>query len=123
MKLLLVEDGEGFKKMVEYWMKDSPYIIDYANTGEEAIFLLNKDHYDLVLIDFFLPFISGVQVHDYIVKHCTETRMIIMSNHLKYVEHLERIKYKYDKPYTEKRFIEILEEVEQMERDRTNENI
>lgn len=119
MKLLLVEDGEIFKKMVEIWLLDSPYEIDYANTGEEAIYLLDKNHYDLVLLDFFLPFISGIQVFDYIAKHKMGTEIIMMSNHMKYIKHLERIKYKYDKPYTEERFLEILKEVELFEKIRS----
>ncbi|MBU2520847.1 MAG: response regulator, partial [Proteobacteria bacterium] len=49
--------------------------------GREAIECLNKDSYDIVLLDMIMPGMNGHQVMDFIKKQYPDTMVIIMTGH------------------------------------------
>lgn len=64
LKILVVDDDHIFRDMLKMYFPD----IEEAADGEEAILLLNKKKYDLVLVDLRLPGITGFAVLDHIRK-------------------------------------------------------
>ena len=57
-KLLLVED-EVIHREIALKILSPSYQIDIAQDGEDAIELCRKNHYDLILMDLYLPGMSG----------------------------------------------------------------
>ncbi|MBE9528849.1 MAG: response regulator [Proteobacteria bacterium] len=59
LDLLLVDDSDDNRLLIERFLKDEPYNIDSAVNGQEAVdkFKLNK--YDLVLLDVEMPVMDG----------------------------------------------------------------
>lgn len=65
-KVLVADDREIFLielKRLKVWGEKSGFeIIDTASNGEEALELLNKNSYDLVLTDIRMPVVDGLQL-------------------------------------------------------------
>jgi two-component system, NtrC family, response regulator PilR len=60
--ILLVDDELSMRELLEYMLTKEGYQITCAQGGREAISLLEKIHYDLILCDIKLGDISGIDV-------------------------------------------------------------
>lgn len=58
-KLLIVEDDALLSNMMKHLLIQNNYEIEAAYSGTEALLLLEKQHFDLVLLDLMLPGLSG----------------------------------------------------------------
>jgi len=61
-RILLVEDRDSLRRMLERALGEEGYAIEAAATGEDGIRLLGERTYDLVLTDLKLPHASGLDV-------------------------------------------------------------
>lgn len=62
MKILLVEDDEGIAGFLKKGLGEECFRVDHTNNGEEALYLLETNHYDLMILDVMLPMYSGFEV-------------------------------------------------------------
>ncbi|MCJ0943077.1 MULTISPECIES: response regulator transcription factor [Staphylococcaceae] len=62
MKILLIEDNEMIGKLTEKMLKIKKYHVDWLKDGNEVIDYLSTNQYDLLLIDWMLPGISGIEI-------------------------------------------------------------
>ncbi len=58
--LLLVEDNEINQLIAEELLRSVGYTVDTANDGQEALDMLDKKSYDLVLMDIQMPIMDGL---------------------------------------------------------------
>jgi OmpR-family two-component system manganese-sensing response regulator len=61
-KILMVDDDVELAKKVKRWLSDDGNLIETSPTGEDGLQLLENFGYDLVLLDWQLPGISGIEV-------------------------------------------------------------
>ena len=61
-KILLVEDDNNISDMIDEYMSDLGYKIDIAENGVNALSLVGKNKYSLLLIDLMLPDLSGFSI-------------------------------------------------------------
>jgi CheY-like chemotaxis protein len=62
-RILYVEDHSDAAEMLRIELTASgPYDVSIAGSGEEAIELLHRQTFDLYIVDFFLPGISGAEL-------------------------------------------------------------
>jgi two-component system, OmpR family, response regulator len=61
-KLLLVEDEIDLAQQLEDWFRREQHTIDVVHTGQDALNHLKVSKYDLVILDWMLPQISGLEV-------------------------------------------------------------
>jgi CheY-like chemotaxis protein len=59
LNLLLVDDSDDNRLLVERFLKDEPYKIDTAVNGQEAVDKFKLNEYDLVLLDVEMPIMDG----------------------------------------------------------------
>lgn len=59
VKILIVEDDEGTRCLMEDVLADSGYETISAANGEEALELLDHHHIDLILMDVMMPRMDG----------------------------------------------------------------
>ncbi len=74
-KILIVEDDISIHNVIEEILKKQNYIIYNAYSGTEALLLLEKEKYDLILLDLMLPAMSGEEI----IKKVKDTPIIILS--------------------------------------------
>lgn len=60
--VLLVEDEPAQREMLRYNLNVEGYEVVIAETGDEALLLAAEVHPDLVLLDWMLPGVSGIDV-------------------------------------------------------------
>jgi CheY-like chemotaxis protein len=62
MRILLIEDDYLSSKAIAFQLSNSGYNIVSAADGKEALGLINKSNFNLIICDMILPDISGVTV-------------------------------------------------------------
>ncbi|MBE9211954.1 response regulator transcription factor [Plectonema cf. radiosum LEGE 06105] len=66
MRILLVEDDPEQLEPLQGVLSEAGYIVDGVDDGEVAQWLLSKKEYDLLILDWMLPTISGLSLcHQY----------------------------------------------------------
>lgn len=61
-KILIVEDDPQINKMVQTLLRKNKYAAVAAFSGTEALLLLEKESFDLILLDLMLPGLSGEEI-------------------------------------------------------------
>jgi len=80
-KILIVDDEARMRDSLKILLSNEGYNIQTGCNGKEAIECLNKDSYDIVLLDMIMPGMNGHQVMDFIKSHYPDTLVIIMTGH------------------------------------------
>jgi two-component system copper resistance phosphate regulon response regulator CusR len=62
VKVLLIEDDAKTARAVASGLRSEGFQPVIANTGEEGFFLLNRESFDLVILDWMLPGRDGIEV-------------------------------------------------------------
>ena len=65
-KILIIDDEESIASMIKLCLSKNGYLCDTAYSGNEASDLIEKNHYDLALLDIMLPDINGFELISYI---------------------------------------------------------
>ncbi len=60
MKLLIVEDDVKIASFLTRGLKEENYSVDNSYDGEEALYLISTNSYDLIILDIMIPIIDGV---------------------------------------------------------------
>jgi two-component system phosphate regulon response regulator PhoB len=60
--VLVVEDEAAIAELVSYNLAAEGFRATVATTGEEAEMLVEEDHFDLVVLDWMLPGLSGIEL-------------------------------------------------------------
>jgi len=61
-KILLVEDEPGLSGAIKEWLTEEYHLVEIAATGKEALERLASSQYDIILLDWMLPELSGIEV-------------------------------------------------------------
>ena len=62
MRILLVEDEAGIVQFLQQGLEEEGYEITTASDGEKGLELLLNENYELVLLDWMLPNLCGLEV-------------------------------------------------------------
>lgn len=60
--ILVVDDDEAIRLMVETLLEEEGYGVELARNGEEAMQLVRQKPYDLVILDIMMPVMDGWEV-------------------------------------------------------------
>jgi phosphate regulon transcriptional regulator PhoB len=74
-RVLVVEDEDALATLLQYNLEKEGYHVAYAGDGEEALIQIDERLPDLVLLDWMLPKVSGVEVCRRL-RQRTETRNV-----------------------------------------------
>ena len=59
LNILLVDDNENNRMLIQTFLKKTPYTIDTSENGEKAVEKFKSDQYNLVLMDIEMPVMDG----------------------------------------------------------------
>lgn len=81
VKILIVEDEAAIREMVVMALSAAGYEVHEAESGEEGFALLNEHVPDLILLDWMLPGMSGIDFSRRIKKDplCSEIPIIMLT--------------------------------------------
>lgn len=80
-KILIVEDDVAFCTMLKTFLEKKEYDVATAFSRNEAIPKIKKEIFDVVLVDVRLPDSDGITLLDEILKHNSNTQVIIMTGY------------------------------------------
>ena len=78
-KVLIVDDDPGMCRSLRALLDDSSCALETSNTGKEAIERMDKDFFDLVLLDLFIPDMNGFQIMEHINRESSDTFVVIIT--------------------------------------------
>ena len=61
-KVLIVEDDQDLITLIKHNLLKEDYVVKVSNTGEDCLISIKEDKPDLILLDWMLPIISGINV-------------------------------------------------------------
>ncbi|MBW2568363.1 MAG: response regulator [Deltaproteobacteria bacterium] len=80
-KILVVDDEARMRDSLSILLSNEGYNIQTGCNGREAIECLDRNSYDMVLLDMMMPEVDGNQVMDYIRGQHLDTMVIVMTGH------------------------------------------
>jgi two-component system phosphate regulon response regulator PhoB len=60
--VLVVEDEDSLATLLQYNLDKEGYRVSLASDGEEALMVIDETHPDLVILDWMLPGVSGIEM-------------------------------------------------------------
>lgn len=77
-QILIIEDEIDIGSLLKMQVKKMGHEVEHVTSGEEALAKLNKNVYDLILLDWMLPGLSGVEVAQLVRKMDTMKGVAIL---------------------------------------------
>lgn len=79
MRLIIIEDEKQLSENLKIGLENEGYAIDCSFNGTDALYKLEVNTYDLVILDLNLPEVDGLKVLEYVKKNEKDTKVIILS--------------------------------------------
>jgi CheY-like chemotaxis protein len=80
-RILVVDDDRGSSTVLLKIMTSRGFAVDVANDGVSAIGLIEKNHYDLAILDYEMPGMNGVELFREARKHQADLTGIFVTAH------------------------------------------
>ncbi|MEN2465355.1 response regulator [Ornithinibacillus sp. FSL M8-0202] len=77
--ILVVDDEVGIRLLLEDLLAADGYTVYTAQTGKEALELINLHKIDLMIIDYKLPIIDGIEVIKQLDRDNKQIKIVLMS--------------------------------------------
>jgi two-component system, cell cycle response regulator len=72
-KVLVADDSRIYRKLVEDTLSEKQYALLFAKSGREAIDLFSEHQPSLVITDWMMPDLSGIELCEHIRNHSRQT--------------------------------------------------
>lgn len=79
-KVLIVEDDRDFLWMLRQSFQGQPFLVAYAQDGEEGLAMAKKEKPDLMLVDIMMPKMNGIDMAKKIKEEGIATQIIFLTN-------------------------------------------
>ncbi len=79
MPILIAEDDLRLAKNLVYLLKKDGYQVDHAKDGEEALLYCESNAYDVVILDWMMPVMSGIDVCRHLRKQHFQNGILLLT--------------------------------------------
>ena len=78
-RILVADDEQSMREFLDIMLKKEGYKVSLASNGEEVVKLIDKDLFDLVLLDIRMPRLDGISALKKIKAIAPETIVIMIT--------------------------------------------
>lgn len=79
MRILLVEDDLELCRFMGFWFEEKRYLADICQNSQDAFYYLNRQVYNVVILDRMLPGMDGIQILQLMRKQGITTPVIMVT--------------------------------------------
>lgn len=79
MRILLAEDDEKLNHSLAFQLEKDGFSVDACQNGEDALYYIEQNIHDLILLDRMLPYVSGTEVLQKMRKAHNQTPVILIT--------------------------------------------
>jgi two-component system nitrogen regulation response regulator NtrX len=80
-RILIVDDEAGIRSTLRQILEDEGYLVEEAETGEEALPLAAGGDHDVILLDVWLPGMDGLEVLQRMRERGVPAEVLVISGH------------------------------------------
>ena len=84
MKILVCEDEQIMLTALEFRLQKQGFKVEIASDGKQALEKLQEETPDLVIADIMMPFVSGIEIINYIRNEMNSSLPIIVISALEH---------------------------------------
>ena len=79
LSILVADDEEGIRNLLTKWLGSRGHSVACADSGQIALHLLNRQHFDVVITDIMMPDGDGFELIPAVRKAQPEARIVAIS--------------------------------------------
>jgi len=92
LNILMIDDNEQITKMISTFLKLSNHKCLIANDGEVGLELLQKNNFDVILLDLAMPDVDGYEILEKIKNSDMPSKVIVLTASNVTKENLKKFK-------------------------------
>ncbi len=78
IRVLIVEDNRVIASQLYDYLEAKNFVVEYANDGNSGLRLVEKNTYDVIILDLTLPDIDGVELCELLKRHGEKNVPVLM---------------------------------------------
>ncbi len=79
MRVLVAEDDQGLRSVLVRGLQENDYVVDAVSNGEDALKFLRSYEYELAVLDWRMPGISGLDVVRWMRRNAQSARILMLT--------------------------------------------
>ena len=91
-RILVADDNEAVRIMLEDILSEAGYRVTTALDGRETLDLLQKDKFDLVVLDLLMPHKSGFEVLEWLKQKSTRPTVLVLTGIFRSPKEIDRLR-------------------------------
>ena len=79
MNILIAEDEKPLQKILSLYLTEAGFTVLTADDGEEALEILSKKTVDMVVADWMMPRVNGIELCAFIRQNYPDCKVLILT--------------------------------------------
>jgi len=92
MKILLADDDQSFRRVLEFILKKNGHDVTTVEDGERALDLLGNDRWDLLLSDIKMPKVDGIELLEHTKQIQPDVKVVLVTAHATVAQAVQAVK-------------------------------
>jgi DNA-binding NtrC family response regulator len=81
LRILVADDDHPYSALLKKSLTDRGYLVTVTNSGEETLICLQKELFDIVLVDYKMEGTNGINVLQWMYGRKMNTPVILITSH------------------------------------------
>ena len=115
MKKILVADDEDILRILIADTLEDDFEIEEAEDGKEALQKIRENEYDLIILDYMMPYLTGLEVLEEVRKDQNNTLVLMLTAKAQDADRekamLKGANYFMSKPFSPMELLELVEKI------------
>lgn len=115
MKKILVADDEDILRILIADTLEDDFDIEEAEDGKEALEKIRADEYDLIILDYMMPYLTGLEVLEQVRGDQNNTQVLMLTAKAQDADREQAIQkganYFMSKPFSPMELLELVEKI------------